>query len=331
MVIVRVHDLAKGCFWDGLDAEGLRGMTGIWVDVRPGDGIDFESALAMLREVYDIPADQVEDILNPPADIFPRIDHTRNMYCRLRTVCSTDLVQGHAHFLLLPGVLITHFSDALSSVKDAAANCAAARRDPFTMFAALVCEVVTAVAPVLTNIDTQIAVFEQRVFNATRQNVRADMEQSMQLHSIKRVLGSISQGCTLTHRCVKTIVAHIKEPGGVDAFEEVLNVSTTILNRVDALGTAVSELDTLMFNLSAYRSSVVQQVLTGVSVLFVPLTWWAGIYGTNFHILPELAWGVDDADDVQPSGWAAGYMYFWLVMVLMCVISVAVMRAANVF
>lgn len=60
---------------------------------------------------------------------------------------------------------------------------------------------------------------------------------------------------------------------------------------------------------------VSQQTLAGVSVVFLPLTWLAGIYGTNFLIFPELTWGVDDDPDnpAQPAGWAAGYFYFWWV------------------
>ena len=39
----------------------------------------------------------------------------------------------------------------------------------------------------------------------------------------------------------------------------------------------------LMFSLQQYQSSVAQQVLAGVAAIFLPLTWVAGIYGTNFE------------------------------------------------
>lgn len=42
------------------------------------------------------------------------------------------------------------------------------------------------------------------------------------------------------------------------------------------------------------------QALSIVSVVFLPITFIAGVYGTNFEILPELAWRL-------------GYLYFWML------------------
>ena len=331
MVNVFVHDLTTGTCTNREDIVKLAGP--VWIDLRPGNNMPLSVALAALREAYGIPDDQIADVLQPPADIFPRIDHINNMYCRLRSVHNTDLTLAHAHFILVPGVLITLISDAMVAVRTDAENALRARSGcmaPLCLFARMVEAVVTTVAPVLTDIDTQISMSENNTFNTVRQNVAADMNQCMLLHSIKRTLGALRQNSVLTHRCLETIVTHIGDKSGVDAFEEVLNVSSTLINRVDSLYTAATELDTLMFNLSAYRSSVVSQVLTGVSVLFVPLTWWAGIYGTNFAIIPELTWGVEDPD-IRPEGWPAGYVYFWAVMGAFCALSLGVLRLTNVF
>jgi magnesium transporter len=41
------------------------------------------------------------------------------------------------------------------------------------------------------------------------------------------------------------------------------------------------------------RMNEIMKVLTIISVIFIPLTFIAGIYGMNFHFMPELAqkWG----------------------------------------
>lgn len=331
MVNVFVHDLTTGT--NSLHESIIRFAGPVWIDLRPGNSMPLCAALSALRDAYGIPSDQIEDLLHPPADIFPRIDHTNNMYCRLRSVYNTDLTLAHAHFILLPGVIITLISDALVAVRADAEKALSARcgcMSTMCLFARMVEAVVTTVAPVLTDIDTQISMFEHTTFNTVRQNVTKDMNQCMQLHSLKRTLGALRQNSDLMHRCLKTIVTHIGDKSGVDTFEEVLNVSNTLINRIDNLYNAATELDTLMFNLSAYRSAVVSQVLTGVSVLFVPLTWWAGIYGTNFAIIPELTWGVED-DSIRPDGWPAGYVYFWAVMGAFCALSVGMLRLTNVF
>ena len=332
MVNVFVHDLTTGT---SSMCEDLNGLTSgpFWIDLRPGFDMPLTSALVVLRDRFGIPDDQIADVSHPPADIFPRIDHTNNMYCRLRSVYNTELTLAHAHFILLPDALITLISDDMGAARvdaEKALRVRSGRMEPMCLFARMVEAVVTTVAPVLTDIDTQISMFEHTTFNTVRQNVAADMNQCMQLHSLKRTLGTLRQNSDLTHRCLETIVTHIGDKSGIDMFEEVLNVSSTLINRIDSLYTAATELDALMFNLSAYRSSVVSQVLTGVSVLFVPLTWWAGIYGTNFAIIPELTWGVEDPD-FRPDGWPAGYVYFWAVMGAFCALSLGVLRLTNVF
>lgn len=304
-------------------------LDAVWIDVRSGPWLS--DTLEFLRPIYGIPSEQIDDILRTPMDIFPRIDHTGNLYCRLRCMYSVELRHGHACFILFPNAVISVFSEDLDLVR------ASVRPGATTgmTFVRLVEAMVLAVAPVLTVFDAQISVLEQRTFNADRPDSTADIEQCMVLHGLKRMLGGVRQSCTLTHRCIETTVQHMRTEHAcdteraVDAFEEVMNVSHTLISRIDGMCAAAQDLDQLMFNLSAYRSSKMQQVLAGVSVLFVPLTWWAGIYGTNFEIFPELTWGADE--DVQPAGWPAGYMYFWLTMGALAVASVAILRGTSVF
>ncbi|MEO8179541.1 MAG: CorA family divalent cation transporter [Deltaproteobacteria bacterium] len=47
-----------------------------------------------------------------------------------------------------------------------------------------------------------------------------------------------------------------------------------------------------------HRTNEVMKKLTAVSVIFLPLSFLAGVYGTNFEQLPELRWRY-------------GYLYFW--------------------
>jgi magnesium transporter len=50
------------------------------------------------------------------------------------------------------------------------------------------------------------------------------------------------------------------------------------------------------------RSNDTMKVLTIIGTIFIPLTFLAGVYGMNFHQLPEL-------------GWRWGYAMFWVVCV----------------
>src|SRR4029079_4913306 len=60
----------------------------------------------------------------------------------------------------------------------------------------------------------------------------------------------------------------------------------------------LSEALDLHMSLVAHRTNKVMNRLTVVSVIFLPLTFLCGVYGMNFHNVPELEWRY-------------GYALFW--------------------
>ncbi|KAG2439840.1 hypothetical protein HYH02_010472 [Chlamydomonas schloesseri] len=74
-----------------------------------------------------------------------------------------------------------------------------------------------------------------------------------------------------------------------------------INDEIDSLGTQAAQLTDLVFNLIAHRSNNSMRVLSIISTVFLPVTFLAGVYGTNFVWVPELHWQL-------------GYMYFWLLI-----------------
>lgn len=62
----------------------------------------------------------------------------------------------------------------------------------------------------------------------------------------------------------------------------------------------------LYLSMVGHRTNEVMRRLTAVSVVFLPLTFLAGVYGMNFDVMPELRW-------------AWGYPVFWTVALLMAV------------
>jgi magnesium transporter len=72
----------------------------------------------------------------------------------------------------------------------------------------------------------------------------------------------------------------------------------------------------LHMSLLTHRTNQVMKKLTAVSVVFLPLSFLAGVYGTNFEILPELHWRY-------------GYMYFWALAGVVVVGLLTVLRRAR--
>ena len=63
----------------------------------------------------------------------------------------------------------------------------------------------------------------------------------------------------------------------------------------------LSESLNLYMSMVGHRTNKVMKKLTGVSVVFLPLTFLVGVYGMNFENLPELKWRF-------------GYGYFWILV-----------------
>lgn len=86
---------------------------------------------------------------------------------------------------------------------------------------------------------------------------------------------------------LKDLGDHIEHANeAVDAYKELLNEELTIFH----------------MNMST-RLNDILRILTIFSVVFIPLTFVAGVYGTNFHYFPELEYHYS-------------YYYFWLVLIL---------------
>ena len=78
----------------------------------------------------------------------------------------------------------------------------------------------------------------------------------------------------------------------------------------------LSEALNLHMSLLGHRTNQVMKKLTAVSVIFLPLSFLAGVYGTNFQGVPELRWEY-------------GYVYFWCLAVLVVGVLLAVLRRAR--
>jgi len=78
----------------------------------------------------------------------------------------------------------------------------------------------------------------------------------------------------------------------------------------------LSEALNLHMSLVGHRTNQVMKKLTAVSVVFLPLSFLAGVYGTNFEVLPELRWQF-------------GYAYFWGTAALMAALILLVLRRAR--
>jgi magnesium transporter len=80
-----------------------------------------------------------------------------------------------------------------------------------------------------------------------------------------------------------------------------------IIETLESLRDLTSGMMDLYLSTVSYRMNEIMKVLTVFSTIFIPLTFFAGVYGMNFKYLPELEW-------------RSGYFIFWGIMVTIALV-----------
>jgi len=96
-------------------------------------------------------------------------------------------------------------------------------------------------------------------------------------------------------------------------FRDVYDHTVQVADAVDTFRDMLSGLGDLYLSSVSNRMNEVMKVLTIAATIFVPLTFLAGIYGMNFHYMPELDWK-----------WS--YPVFWVVSITLVVVMIAFFR-----
>ncbi|KAI8466084.1 MAG: cora-like Mg2+ transporter protein-domain-containing protein [Monoraphidium minutum] len=78
-----------------------------------------------------------------------------------------------------------------------------------------------------------------------------------------------------------------------------------------------NRLSDLVFNNVSHSNEAANMILAMLGALFMPLTFVAGVYGTNFENLPEVKW-------------PRGYLYFWVVCAALLAVSVGLLLWAGI-
>lgn len=128
--------------------------------------------------------------------------------------------------------------------------------------------------------------FYRREINRYRRIVRPTVEMIYQFQKTQSVLIARK-----TIPFLKDLADHIQHATeAIDAYKELLNEELTIFH----------------MNMG-HRLNEILRVLTIFSVVFIPLTFVAGVYGTNFDYIPEL-------------GYHYSYFIFWLALIVIAAV-----------
>ena len=135
---------------------------------------------------------------------------------------------------------------------------------------------------------------------------KPDRKSFEELHRIKRDLLRMRKATWPLREMVgalaRTDSALVREGTRV-WLRDVYDHAVQVIDIVETFREMTQELADLYLSSVSNRMNEIMKVLTVIATIFMPLTFIVGIYGMNFHSMPELSWG-----------W--GYPALWAVMLL---------------
>ena len=153
---------------------------------------------------------------------------------------------------------------------------------------------------VLECMDDEINQLEDKVMSTP------DQAHLQRIHYLKRELVNFRRSVwpvreivSLLTRDEHHLVKDTTEPFLKDLYDHVYNISEMIESLRDLV---TGLMDVYLSNVSN-RMNEVMKVLTIIATIFIPLTFFAGIYGMNFKYIPELKWHY-------------GYFILWGLMII---------------
>jgi magnesium transporter len=86
-------------------------------------------------------------------------------------------------------------------------------------------------------------------------------------------------------------------------MRDVYDHTIQVIDAIESYRDTTSSMIDIYLSSISYKMNEIMKVLTIISTIFIPLTFIVGVYGTNFHYLPEVSWKY-------------GYFMMWTVMIV---------------
>jgi len=157
---------------------------------------------------------------------------------------------------------------------------------------------------VLENIGERVEeVEEQLITNPVPQTLAA-------IHNLKRELILLRKSLWPLRELIGTLekgeIGLIQEKTAI-FFKDIYDHTIHIIDTIDTYRDLVSGMMDVFLSSVSNRMNEVMKMLTIIATIFIPLTFFAGVWGMNFNNMPELTWRY-------------GYLIAWFIMIVVGVL-----------
>jgi magnesium transporter len=154
---------------------------------------------------------------------------------------------------------------------------------------------------VADHFDDRLNSMEQAVYRNPRIRIAQDIFQlKRSMHQLRRVI--------VEERITLSAIAHHSFPYTREEddvyFLDIMDHISRVVDSLDIFRESLTGLLELQMSMKSDRMNEIMKTLTIFSTIFLPLTFIVGLYGMNFKYIPELSWDY-------------GYLYVWILMVIL--------------
>ena len=125
---------------------------------------------------------------------------------------------------------------------------------------------------------------EELLVNATAEVMERIITLKREIIYLRKTIRPVIEAIQFLTKCESSLISDSSDPFINDLFANIRQVSEAIDTYREMLSEQMETYNSLIGN----RLNDIMKILTIFSVIFIPLTFIAGIYGTNFDYIPEL-------------------------------------------
>ncbi|MBX3054480.1 MAG: magnesium/cobalt transporter CorA [Caldilineaceae bacterium] len=286
-----VHDLPV----DQLASATRDANAVVWVDMEDPSPNEQHQ---ILEEIFNFHPLAVEDATN--SVLLPKInDYRRYLYIVIHSIYPGDelvhMISSELDIFLGPNFLITIHDREMSSINSLLAereyhNSEGISRGPALLLYEILESQVDRITRLLDNFEAELERLGDIIFqkgDISRESLLDDLltAQSSALR-LNRVLQPQRD---LMNRLAQTdygVIPATARPYFADIYDHLVRM----VGLVDSMRELARSTIEIYMALSNNRMNEIIKVLTIISTIFLPLSFLAGVYGMNFHFMPELGW-----------------------------------------
>jgi magnesium transporter len=266
--------------------------TMTWINI---DGLHEVNFIEQIGQCFHIHPLTLESILNTTQR--PKIEYFPNyIYIALKMISWDEKEQEttieHISLILMQNMVLSfqeREGDVFNSVRERIRNRNGKIRQSSVdyLIYALLDTIVDQYFVILEKLGEKTELLEDVLINQpSPQNLQVIHQTKRNLIYLRNAVWPLRE---VINKLEKEETALIQE--GTKLFlRDVYDHTIQVIETIEALRDMVSGLLDIYLSSVSNKMNEVMKVLTIIATIFIPLTFLAGIYGMNFHYMPELSW-----------------------------------------